>query len=121
MSTTIARLQPETTALRSVTVRRISRDSVYQVVAINVKWLGAFILAFVAWVMWPENGYAWWQFRLLSVLTALAALLATVDALKATGQYLQRRRLIDDTTRIGGQPKGSRLADRDDLDQAGMR
>ena len=92
-----------------------------QVIAINVKWLGAFLFGFLAWLMWVEDGYTWWQFRLLSLLMLWASVLTAVDALKATGQYLQRRKLLDEAEAIDGRPKGSRLADSDDLDRAGMR
>ena len=97
------------------------RRQVGAIVRINVKFLGAFLFGFIAWVMWPEDGYAWWQFRLFSVIAGFGALLTLIDAIKAALALHEREGVLTELDRIGGKPKGSALADDDAQRRAGMR
>lgn len=100
---------------RDASARLVLNSGRGQIVAINVKWLGAFLFAFLAWVMWPEDGYAWWQFRMLSVLTWFGALLATIEAVKATNRYRERRRIMEPYSKLAAQPMGAQLVDEETM------
>ncbi len=91
------------------------------VVAINVKLLAAFLAGFLAWAIWPENGAEWWQFRLLAIFISFAAALTLVEVRKAITQFYEREKTLYEFDQIGGKPKGSALANDDDLVDAGMR
>ncbi|MCW2308835.1 hypothetical protein [Rhodobium gokarnense] len=97
------------------------RRKVGAIIRINVKFLGAFLFGFMAWAMWPEDGYAWWQFRLLSVITGFGAFLTLIDVIKAVLNLQKREGVLTELDRIGGKPKGSALADDDAQRRAGMR
>jgi len=97
------------------------RRKIAAITKINVKFLGACLFGFMAWVIWPEDGYTWWQFRLLSILTGFGAFLTLIDAVKAALTFQGREGVLTELDRIGGKPKGSALADEEAQRQAGMR
>ena len=97
------------------------RRKIGAIVKINVKFLGAFLFGFMAWVMWPEDGYTWWQFRLLSILTGFGAFLTLIGVFKAALTFQGREGVLTELDRIGGKPNGSALADEEAQRQAGMR
>lgn len=97
------------------------RRKIAAIAKINVKFLGAFLFGFMAWAMWPEDRYAWWQFRLLSILTGFGALLTLIEVFKAALTFQGREDVLTELDRIGGKPKGSALADEEAQRQAGMR
>ena len=107
-----ADLQPN--ILESAFQRRIGA-----IFTINMKLLGSGLAAAVAWLMWPSSIQDW-GFGFIAIMLWLATIAGLIDAAKAAYRLYARERVLMEFERIGGRPKGSALANEDDLDKAGM-
>lgn len=97
------------------------RSSLGPIIRINGRFLAAFLFGFSAWAIWPEDAAAWWQFRVLSVMIALAGASALIGAFKEMGKLHQRDRAIAEMEAQGSKPKNSALASSGDLHRGGMQ
>lgn len=89
------------------------------VVGINLKLLGATLLAFAAWALWPSSP-EWWAFGLLSILIGASASGVLIDALRAMAKLYARDKALVRLMATGAEPRSSKLASDDALRQAGV-
>ena len=86
---------------------------------INIKFLGAALMGFTAYAIWPTS-YKWWGFGLLSIMLGAAALGSLIGAFREIIQLYLRDRAIEKFMAQGAAPKSSELASSDALKKAGM-
>lgn len=89
------------------------------VMAVNGKFLAAFLAGAVGWLCWPESS-EWWQFGLLSAVLWLGAIGKFIEGISAIVKIYVREREIARLMALGRIDRPSELASDDALRRAGM-
>lgn len=86
---------------------------------VNMKLLFSFGCACIAYWLWPTS-LVWWGFAFISFVFGFASVALLVEAIKIMRRLRQLLNLIRAYEDNGIAPKGTRLAEDDDLLRAGM-
>lgn len=89
------------------------------ILKINLSFLGACVLSFVAWAIWPSSP-EWWGFGLLSIILGGAAVGNIFSALRAMVKLYEREKELARFAATSRAPTPSDLADHEALRNAGM-
>ncbi len=95
------------------------RPPLQAVVGINVTFLGAFLMLWLAWVVWPI-GAEWWGLKIVSGVLIFAGILSVLRGVAQIARYVMRDRDVRDFAQIGVDPKGDTTASDHALRRAGM-
>ncbi len=89
--------------------------------SINAKFLAISAFAFSAWAIWPEDGFAWWQFRILSLILWGGVVLTAFGLVRQLYSVQKKRAAMQALEDLASPPKSARLMTAEDQRQAGMR
>lgn len=95
------------------------RTPLRAVVEINVNLLFVAGCGYVGWAIWPQDP-EWWGFGIIGATLVIAAIGASVKALRLMSSVYMKDRAVADFMAQGATPKASRLASTRDLENAGM-
>ena len=95
------------------------RPTAGAIFVINIEFLYAAFLVWIAWLVWPETR-EYWGFGILSGLMGLGGFLQFITTLGHIRDHLRRDRSVRAYAAQGESPKGDRMADITVQRKAGM-
>ena len=87
---------------------------------INLRFLGAGLVLFYAWLCWQWTSPEWWGFGLVAILTGLGGGAVMLSVIGEIVAIILRNREVEVFRRQGGKARADRMAGEQDLKDRGM-